>query len=134
MPIGATADDGHYRSMATRRRIDPGTEVSNTLDEISKGQQDNEPAEPSQSAPDGEALKVRQLRVAWPEETHQPLQYTAMKVGGLEMIVDVPEGQDPVVVARRAFAVLDAIVEEEFDQKLSGFLDRTKRAVAAGRR
>ena len=78
-------------------------------------------------------LVVRTITVTWPEETLQPIQYTAMKIGGLSMVVQVGLDDDPMDVYKRAQSMLNDMAREQYEKKLADFLKRVKHCALKAR-
>lgn len=76
------------------------------------------------AAPQG----VKTIRVCWGEEVLQPVQYNGVRVGPLEVLVEVQPGEDPSEVYERTWAWLDALGREQYERKMTGFLGRLKDA------
>ncbi len=75
-------------------------------------------------------LGIRELKVVWGEETHNPIQYHTVKCGGLEATVVLGADDDVKEVARRAWQTLDEIAREQFEAKLDGFFGRARQAAS----
>lgn len=88
---------------------------------------DGEPEdkEPPEEAP---GAGIQALTVTWGEETHNPIQYHTVKVGGLTATVVPAAGESVQQAARRAWEVLDEIAREQFNEKLDGFFGRAREA------
>lgn len=78
--------------------------------------------------PGGEGSGIQALTVTWGEETHNPIQYHTVKVGGLTATVVPAQGESVQEAARRAWKVLDEIAREQFNEKLDGFFGRAREA------
>lgn len=73
-------------------------------------------------------LGIRELTVTWGEETHNPIQFHTVKVGGLTATVVLGADADVKEAARQAYELLGEIAAEQFEQKLTGFFGRAKQA------
>ncbi len=102
----------------------------------------NNPIPREEPAGDGQALKVedgkhklftpeagrRTIKVTWGEENFHPVAYNGFKVGGIELVVDVPPNQTIEECYEQTYARLDAIVAKQFERKLEGFIERLRTA------
>ncbi len=70
----------------------------------------------------------RTIKVTWGEENYHPVAYNGFKVGGVELVIDVPPSQTIEEAYDHAWERLDAIVRKQFDQKLEGFIQRLRTA------
>lgn len=84
------------------------------------------PARPYQGGPGAPVHGVRQITVTWGEEVIQPIQYNGFRVGPLSMTVDVLPHETPREAYARVWKLLDDIGQEQFAQKLAGFMQRAK--------
>lgn len=80
--------------------------------------------EPPVQAPEN----VKQIRVVWGEEVHQPIQYNGFRVGPIEVLVEVLPGESAAEVYERTYAWLDSLGKDQFRRKVSGFLGRLAEA------
>lgn len=62
-----------------------------------------------------------ELRVTWGKEHLQPLRFQGMDIGPFEMGVVVHEGETPLQAKRRAMKHLNAMAQDEIDEKLPAF-------------
>lgn len=71
----------------------------------------------------------RTIKVTWGEENYHPVAYNGFKVGGIELVIDVPPNQTIEEAYEQAWERLEAIVtKQQFPQKLDGFIKRLREA------
>jgi hypothetical protein len=71
--------------------------------------------------------------VTWGEELHAPIQFNSFRIGGLTLQIPIREGETARDAYARAWVQLEALGEEQFEEKLKGFMQRARRASDAVR-
>lgn len=69
-----------------------------------------------------------QLVVHWGREHIQPLRFQGMDLGPFSMEIVVHEGESPLQASQRAMRHMNAMAQEELDEKLPRFIARCKAA------
>ena len=73
------------------------------------------------------------ITVTWGEEVLQPIQYNGFRVGPLTITAPILPGETVLQAYHRLWTMLDKLGREQFDRKLSGWLERVKAAGTAVR-
>jgi len=68
------------------------------------------------------------VTVVWGEETFSPVQYNSFRIGGHSVTLAVEEGETLLDTWKRGWKMLEEAAEISFNDKVSGFADRMKRA------
>ena len=74
------------------------------------------------------APTVRTLKVTYGEENYHPVQYNGFKVGGIELVIEVPPNMTLEEAHELAFTRLETLVEHQFKRKLDTFMQRLQHA------
>lgn len=115
---------------AKEASMQPNGNASESLPDWPEDRSKPERTEPTPTAD----LGIRELKVVWGEETHNPIQYHTVKVGGLEATLVLGADADVKEAAREAFKLLGEIAQEQFEAKLDGFFGRAKQAAQRAKR
>ncbi|MGB1142425.1 MAG: hypothetical protein ACPG1A_16110 [Halioglobus sp.] len=68
------------------------------------------------------------IHVTFGKEHIQPVRFQGMDVGPFGMDVTVQPGESPVEAKRRAMVHLEAMADEEYNEKLPAFIARCRKA------
>ncbi len=108
-----------------------GSASGDGLDEVVAGFGSNDPSAGSTSAAgydDGVDYTGTPITVTWGKEHVQPIRFQGMDIGTFSMTVTVIYGETPVQAKRRAMVHLNAMAEEEADEKMPRFIARCRKA------
>lgn len=81
---------------------------------------------PIQEPDDGVGYEGVMLTVTWGKEHIQPTRFQGMDIGPFAMTVPILKGETPLQAKRRAMLQLNAMAEEEVNEKTPRFIARCK--------